>query len=156
MAPDGGAHPRPSSIDDVLAFAMDKEIAAVERYLALAERVEDPAVTRALEAIADQERAHHDRLAAISAGDLTAFNINLLEASPVSESTPVAEPGRDASLAQVLLYAIDAEHEAFQLYMGLAGATDDPGLAMLLRTLANEELAHRTRLDRLYREVAFG
>jgi rubrerythrin len=156
MAPDDRTVMRPSSIDDVLAFAMNREVSAVQRYLILAERVADPVVAQLLDAIADQERTHHARLEAISAGDLTAFNLNLASAVPVSEAAPVAEPGRDASVAQVLLFAINAEHEAVQLYMRLASAATDPGLATLFRTLAAEEQGHHARLDQLYRKVAIG
>lgn len=156
MSLDGGAPMRPGNMDDVLTFAMDKELSAVKRYLALAERVTDPTVTALLEALADQERGHHAMLTAIAAGDLSAFDPSLLDAVPATETSPVAEPGSDASVPQVLLYAINAEHDAVQLYMRLASAAADPGLATLFRTLAAEEQGHYARLDRLYRKVACG
>jgi len=145
-----------TGIGEVLDFAIAKEEAAAERYLALAERAGDPTVKAAFLAMSDQERGHRARLEAIAAGDLTAFNVNRLDAAPVTEAATVSEPGPDASLTQVLLFAVNAEHEAFQLYMSLARATTDPGLATLFRTLATEEQGHHVHLERLYRTVAFG
>jgi rubrerythrin len=156
MVLDGPLPDETSSVGEVLSFAIAKEVAAAERYLALADQVNDPALADVLRAIASQEVAHRVRLEAIAAGDLTVFDLNRFEPTPESEVTPVAEPGPDATLVHVLLYAINAEHDAFQLYMGLANAAADPGMATLFRTLASEESGHRTRLDRLYRTVAFG
>ncbi len=156
MASDQSLPAELGSPAEVLSFAIAEELRAAQRYRSLAERVAKPELAEVLCAIASEEDEHRDRLEAVAAGDLSALGIRRLASPPDAEVAAVREPGEDASLAQVLLYAINAEHDAFRLYTGLAAAATDPGLTTLFRALAAQEVSHRTRLDRLYHEVAFG
>jgi len=142
------------TIDAVLAFAIAKEEEATRRYQQLAQQVMDPELSDLLRTMAFQEEIHRQKLEAMAAGDLSALSLEGFLADPVAEMAAVAEPGPDASLAQVLLFAVNAEQQAFQIYMFLAAAVTDPGIAALLRSLAEEEDQHRKRLERMYREVA--
>lgn len=156
MAPHRGVPEEPVTIDRVLSLAMTKEQEAVQRYEALALRVGDRRMAGVLKAMASEETTHFRRLQAVAAGDLSVFAGTRLAVEPMTELMAVAEPGADASLPQVLLFAINAEQEAFRLYLRLAAAAADPGLATLLRALAAEEDLHRRHLDKLYHAEVFG
>ena len=48
---------------------------------------------------------------------------------------------------EVLVYAMKAEKLAYQLYLRLAQATDDPGLVEVFNSLAQEEAKHKLRFE---------
>ena len=52
----------PESYDEILHFAIDKEVEAYNFYLALADRVEDQRIRVAFEELAKEELGHKDRL----------------------------------------------------------------------------------------------
>jgi rubrerythrin len=53
---------------------------------------------------------------------------------------------------EALLFAMKSEKAAFRLYDALATATHDPVLALLFRSLAQEEARHKLRFELEYEE----
>jgi rubrerythrin len=50
------------------------------------------------------------------------------------------------SVDELLDFAINNEEEAYELYTGLAGKVDRPGMRVVFEELADEELGHKEKL----------
>jgi rubrerythrin len=137
------------TINEVFDFAIAAEIEAARTYRDLAGRVSREDLRELLLAIAGEEDAHQKSLEQVREGDLTLFAARPPE---VQLSAPLAVPALtpDATPAQILLTAIDAERQAYQLYSNLAAAADDLGLSTLLQSLAAQETRHWQKLQESY------
>ena len=139
----------PTTVEEVFDFAIAAEVEAARTYRDLAGRIEGSGLRALLLLIADEEDAHLEALERVREGDLSLF----AGGSPSVElSAPLAVPALtpDATPAQVLLAAIDAERRAYMVYSELAAAADDPGLTTLLQALAVEETRHWQKLEQAY------
>ena len=143
------------TITEVFAFAIAAEVEAARTYRDLAGKVSREGLRELLLAIADEEDAHRESLEQAREGDLSLFARAL---PTVQLSAPLAVPALnpDATPAQILLAAIDAERRAFALYSELAAAADDPGLTTLLDALAAEETRHWQKLEQAYDDSIVG
>jgi rubrerythrin len=137
------------TIEEILDFAIEAEVAAAANYRDLADRVHREGLRELLLAIAQQEEAHRDSLERVREGDLSLFAVGL-PAVELSAPSAVAALGPNMSAAQLLLAAIDAERQAHQLYSSLAREARDAGIITLLDALAREEARHWRELEVAY------
>jgi len=142
-----------NTADDVLEFAISCEQRALTRYRELADRVQDAKLAEVLQSLANEEERHRERLRAVAAGDLSSIRPQEGAEWMSCELTHAAEPGPEATLAQVMRFAISLEQQAFHLYMSLATSASDSGLATLFRTLAGQEAEHAKYLETLERKL---
>jgi rubrerythrin len=143
-----------NTVDDVLEFAISCEEQAHQRYRELADRIEDPGLAEIVRSLADEEQRHRERLRAVAAGDLSSVRPRQGAEWLSCELTQAAEPGPEATLTQVMRFAISLEQQAFHLYMSLATASTDPGLATVFRTLAGQEAEHAEYLEKIEQKLA--
>jgi rubrerythrin len=138
-----------ATLDDVLAFAIAREEAAAELYARLAKNASGPGMREALYEFAKQERGHRARLLRLRDRELP---------EPPSLPVPpseVAELPPDADYRDALLFAIEREKEASELYSQLAEVVAS-SLEHVFRDLAAEEDRHRSRFEREYLDLARG
>jgi rubrerythrin len=140
-----------SNIDEILDFAIDSEQAAVDLYLGLAATAHNPAIKKAFEEYAEEERGHKVKLQEVKAGKrfLKPGHKPVLDLK-ISDYTVEREPGPDADYQSVLIFAMKKEKAAFRLYTDLARKTTDPGLRGLLLGLAQEEAKHKLHFELEY------
>ena len=115
------------SVNEILDFAIAKEIAAHEFYQRLAQRVTQPQLRRVIEGFAVDELQHSIRLQAIRAGETTFLEGpigNLGLADQIGE----VEPRPDMSYQEFLSVAMTDEKAAFRLYSNLASIAKAPSL----------------------------
>lgn len=60
----------------------------------------------------------------------------------------------DTELVRAIRFMVASEYEATQLYMQLAGSTDNKLAVVVLKDIANEERVHVGEFLRLLRELA--
>jgi len=138
----------PSSIDEILDFAIESEQAAVDLYLRIAAAARNPAIEKVFKDFANEERGHKIKLEKVKTGK----QILSLRKKPVmdlkiSDYTADEELQPDADYQSVLIFAMKREKAAFKLYTDLAGKTDDSSLRDLLLGLAQEEAKHKLRFE---------
>jgi len=136
------------TFDQVVDYAIDREINARLFYLHLAHFSEDPELCALLESFAEQELNHQKRLARIKQkqfrvldGDMPALDLGIAEAAPDVEPYP------DMSISEALVFAMNKEKYAYRLYHELSQKTDNPELKTLFAALANEEANHKVRVE---------
>ncbi len=140
------------SIDEVLEFAIDREIESNEFYTYLAKRVENPAMRKVFEDFAKEELGHRIKLELLKAGKM------LLSAAKVADlklADYTAEVTEQANMdyKDILIIAMKKERASFNLYSDLAEAVDEPGQKEMFLLLAKEEARHKLRFELEYDSV---
>jgi len=136
------------TFEQVIDYAIDREIRSHLFYRAWARRVSDPILRQAFQQFSDQEFEHQKKLAKVKQGqckylkgDMPTLGLGIAEAT--EEITPYAE----MSLAEALILAMNKEKQAYRLYLQLATDAETKSLADLFLNLANEEANHKVRLE---------
>jgi rubrerythrin len=136
-----------SSIDEILDFAIDREDKAAKMYVELADKVNRPGMREAFLEFAQEEGRHKARLMKIKAGEMPAVTHEKVADLKITETLVEPEISSNMTYQEVLLYAMKSEKLAFKLYTDLAALTDDPGLAEVFSSLAQEEAKHKLRFE---------
>lgn len=142
------------SINEVLDFAITKEIEAHDLYVKLSAWAERPEVTEAFEDFSEEELRHKEKLEAIKAGNfiLQDEQVGTLN---IADSLKAAEPQVNLSYTQALVLAMQREKEAFKLYIQLASISQDPDIKHTLSMLAQEEARHKLQIEIEYDLTTF-
>lgn len=144
--------PEFNSIDEILAFAIKEEEKAAAFYKELAGRVEAPALSRGLEAFAEEELGHKAKLEKIrQGGKLTVADKAVMDLK-IGEYLVAPDPSPDMDYQEILIVAMKKEKEAFRMYSDLAGVTEDSDIRDLFLALAQEEARHKLRFEVEYDE----
>jgi rubrerythrin len=144
-----------NSIDEVLAFAIEKEQEAADFYLALSRQSNRESLRELLVSFAQEELGHKAKLEAIRAGELRlAFSSTAISDLGLTESLRSTPPEDFEQLdyASALILAMNAEKAAFKMYSELARVASDDGLRQSFLGLAQEEAKHKLRFELEYDE----
>jgi rubrerythrin len=136
------------SMNEVLDFAIAREVEANRFYTDLAARMEVPAVTTVFREFAAEELGHKAKLEAVKRGEYVfemgagpARGLGLTEYLVEGELTP------DMSYPDALILAMKKEKASYRLYMDLAAMAGDAATQGLFLTLAGEEAKHKLRFE---------
>jgi rubrerythrin len=138
------------SIADILAFAIDREIAAAEGYARIAARPGTPALRQLAEELREQELEHRrllEGLTPAAVADLGARYTPDLHIVDALADEPLAA---DMSIQEMLIYAAKKEAQAVALYESMARLAGTSGHERLFRFLAGQERGHKLRLEAEY------
>jgi len=135
------------ALQQIIAFAIEKERGAERFYLKWAERAEERDVQELLRELASDEQRHAKRLAEADAEDL------LAETPPpndfrLAELIEETAPRDDMSLVDAVAIAIEREQRAIDLYERLLRNASQG--EKLFRALADDERRHKHRLELRY------
>ncbi len=139
------------SYDEVLEFAIDREIDANQFYLALAERVDSTEMRKVFEELAQEELEHKAKL------ELELMKIG----KTVEIRQPPDTPNRtyivsdtqsllDMEYKDMLMLGMEKEEAAFRLYVNLVPNAYDSESREVLLSLAQEEVKHKLRFQMEY------
>ena len=136
------------TFDQVMDFAIDREVDARLFYLRLAQISEDPTLCHLLESLADQELDHQKKLARIKQRQFRMLDGDTpIPDLGIADVAPDIEPYPDMSLSEALILAMNKEKYAYRMYLELSQKTDNPELKVLFSALANEEANHKVGLE---------
>lgn len=137
-----------SSIEAVLDHAIAMEQAAVDLYLQLAGKVNNETMKKVFESFAQEERGHRAKLEAVKAGKRPVTGaLEPVQDLRIADYVNDVELGEDPSYADVLVFAMKQEKQAFRLYTDLADRASDPEIKQLFQELAQEEAKHKLRFE---------
>lgn len=142
------------TFEQVLDYAIDREINSRLYYLALAQKACSSELRLLLQRLADEELSHQKKLARVKRGQFKILNgdmpdIDLGIAGSLSEATPHA----DMSVIEALQVAMMKEKFAYRLYHELALAAESEELEEIFLVLAHEEANHKVRLEIEYDDL---
>ncbi|MBN1553061.1 ferritin family protein [bacterium] len=140
------------SVDDILDYAIQREIEAYEFYTELAGKLDNPAMRKLFEGFAGEEKGHKAKLESIKAdkslvpAQKEVLSLNMADYMVDVEVTP------DISYQDALIVAMKKEKAAFRLYTDLAASTDNAAIRTIFKVLAQEEAKHKLRFEIEYDE----
>jgi len=139
------------SDDELLEFAIAREIQAHRFYLALAAQMDDLQTRAIFEDLAKEELEHKAALELELMKDGRVVNT-----WPADEFETEFEGGADMNYREVLLLGMQKEEVSFALYVELLMAVKDYETRKVLLALADAELGHKRRFELEYANVTGG
>lgn len=141
------------NIEAVLDFAIEREQEAVDFYIGLAMRTENPSLKKTLTAFAGVEQGHKEKLLAakdaeLAMGELGAASVDL----KIGDYLVDVEPNPEMDFQDALVVAMKREKAAMDLYTDMAEQVSDAGLKALFQKLAREEGTHKHSFEQAYED----
>ena len=137
-----------NSVDEILEFAIAREVEANQLYIYMAAHVTDAEIRQVCEDFAKEELEHKAKLELelMKIGEVvTGFNI----------SDYVVEAGdpMDMSYEDLLVFAIEKEDKSVNLYSDLAKIVKGEESREVLLLLVQEETEHKQRFEIEYNKL---
>ncbi|MHC4545465.1 MAG: ferritin family protein [Planctomycetota bacterium] len=140
------------SVEEVLDFAIAREIESRDFYMQLAERMENPAMQKVFENFATEELGHRLKLEAIQRGEILLVE-EQVKSLDIADYVVDVEPQPDMDYAEALVLAMRKEKAAYRLYLDLAAVGEDEELTDMFLSLAQEEAKHKLRFEIEYDDI---
>jgi len=140
------------SIDDILQYAIDKEIEAAEFYEEAANNIKLVGAKNVLNDYAAEERKHERILKELQANKkrIQEYKFEKIQNIKRSDFLVELEYRPDMDYVELMRLAMKREEKANKLYNTLAKSTDNAEHAEFFTVLAQEELKHKNSLETLY------
>jgi len=141
-----------SSYDEIIQFAMEKEIEAAEFYEECASKESFSGARKTLEEMAAEERKHQKMLENIEQSEAPLEGYDWKWIPDMKRSDYMVdltyEPGMHYT--DLLRMAMKREENALKLYNELQVKTPDEGQKKIFKMLCQEEAKHKLFLEKLY------
>jgi len=144
------------TIAKILETATEVEEQSYALYMTAQEKAQHPSSRKFLKELAQEEERHKKKLQAMikdnkKLAQLGArrYKVEDLKIVDFMEDTPLSA---DADYATILVYAAKREKSTYEYYNYLATGLEGTDLGRLFLKLAQEELAHKNKLEIEYDE----
>jgi rubrerythrin len=137
-----------NSYEEVLEFAIDREIEANQFYLALADHVDSEEMRKVFEELALEELEHKAKLELELMKMGKTVKIRPLPATP--QRTYIISDNQsllDMEYKDMLMLGMEKEEAAFRIYVNLVPNAYDSQSREVLLSLAQEEVIHKLRFQ---------
>ena len=142
------------SFDDILDYAISREIEAHKFYLELADFVEQPEMAKIFSDLASEELEHETKLQGIKAGQIRIEKENIGNLG-ITDHVKSIEPHAKMSYVDMLVVGMKKEEASRKLYADLAKVTQKQELQEIFLQLAQEEADHKLRFEIEYDLMTF-
>ncbi len=140
------------SVTAILNFAIDREQEAVDFYLDLVKKTDNPTLQKVLEGFASAERGHKLKLQTVKTRGVALVSGGAVTDLKIGDYLVEVEPGSEMSFQEALIVAMKREKAAMQLYIDLAKQIAGDDVQALFMALAEEESRHKLRFEGMYEE----
>ena len=140
------------SIDEVIEFAVDREIEANQLYTDLARRTKNAAMRKVFEDFAKEELGHKAKLEAMKKGK-TVASASVAPDLKIADYVVAVGPTSNMDYKDVLILAMKKEKASFRLYTDLAAEVRNEAQSKTFLSLAREEAGHKLRFEIEYDDV---
>ena len=140
-----------NSLDEILRFAIRKEVDTAAFYRMAADR-SNPGVKKAFEELAKEEEGHKKKLEGFDLKKIGQMKLKKTKGLGMSEVMEDVPYSPEMSYADLLRMAIKNEEKSQRLYLSTEKMVTEPNLKKLLLILAQEESTHKEKLERIYDE----
>jgi rubrerythrin len=139
------------SDEEILEFAIFREIEAHNFFLALAERVKDQQMREFFEDLAAEELEHKAKLELEIIKTGKTVSIEQQPPRPASEYIISDDPSQlDIDYKDALLLGMEKEEASFRIYVSLIPNVHNEQSREVLLALAQEEVKHKLRFETEY------
>lgn len=143
-----------NSVNEILDFAIAREIEANKLYTDLAARVDNPAMCKVLKDFAEEELEHKKKLQDVKAGKVL-LNSEEVGCLGIADYVVGGEARPDMSYTDFLIFAMKKEKLSYKLYLDLAQKTKNKKLKNMFMLLSKEEAQHKLRFELEYDLTTF-
>ena len=140
------------TLEEIIAFAVEREDTAYRLYKHAAELSTSIASRKMFEEMAAEEAGHKEVFSRIDVEKAENHRSVRIPDMKISQYLVDVKFRKDMTYQEILTYAIKTEDSACKLYQAAAAMTDDPKLKNVLQVFADVEKGHKLRLERLYDE----
>ena len=136
-----------NSVDEILDYAIDREIEAYNFYISLADKSSSSAIKKLFTAFAGEEDGHRKKLESAKAGKMLSLSKSEITNLKITDYLIDIEESDDMSYQDALILAAKKEKAAFMLYTDLSEAVEDGEMKTFFEILAQEEAKHKLRFE---------
>ena len=137
--------------EEILEFAIFREIEAHNFFLALADRVKEPQMREVFEDLAAEELEHKAKLELEILKTGKTVSIEQQSPRPASEYIISDDPSQlDIDYKDALLLGMEKEEASFRIYVNLIPNVHNEQSREILLALAQEEVKHKLRFETEY------
>ena len=141
------------STDDILAFAIARELESHQFYMSMAARMERPWMQDVFQQFALEELGHKARLEGVRRGETALLEDGKVMDLKMADYLVAGDVSGNMDYQQALIIAMKKEKAAFRLYSDLAHRIGDGVLQTMLLSLAQEEAKHKLRFEVEYDDM---
>ncbi|MBF0235769.1 MAG: ferritin family protein [Desulfamplus sp.] len=140
------------SVDDILAYAIEKEKEAVKFYTDLSNKDNFKSVKETFENFAKEEQKHVQLLSDLNTdkSKVDEYELKSVPDLKISDYLVETEYKEGMFMQDILRIAMKREEMAVKLYKDLAGKTKNAEVIKVLNILAQEEAKHKLGLETMY------
>ncbi len=142
------------SVDEILDFAIGREIEAIQLYTDLAGKVNKPEMRKVLKGFAREEQEHKIKLEDAKAAGMVLKNEEVGSLG-IAEYVDGGEARPDMSYVDILILATKKENVSVKLYTDLAKIAQNEEMKVMFLQLAQEETEHKLRFEMEYDLTTF-
>ncbi len=139
---------RIDSVDEILEYAIAREVEANQLYMYMAKQMENPEMSKVCEEFAKEELEHKAKL-----------ELEVMKRGQVVSDFDISDymmdvgNEMDMDYEELLVFAIKKEETSVSLYTDLAAVIKDKESRETLLSLAQEETEHKLRFETEYRSL---
>ncbi len=140
-----------NSFEEVITFAINREIEAADFYNKLQTLVKHESSIKLLKELESMEIAHAEVLKKIKKEEVESEYVSPnIQNLKISDSMEDIGPQSEMNYQEILILSIKAEQYANELYLKLADESEDKTTKNLFLRLADEEAKHKLELEKIY------
>ncbi|HWP98076.1 MAG TPA: ferritin family protein [Syntrophomonadaceae bacterium] len=140
---------------DILSMAIRDEVEAFEFYDSVAHKVFDRSLKQIFSELAGEEQKHRQLLQAFLENPAIPLRFKENIDYKVSESVALPQLSMEMKPADAIALAMKKEEEAMKAYQEFSRVSSDPDQSQAFSELAAMEQGHKTKLEKLYTNMAF-
>ena len=139
---------RTDSVNEILEYAIAREVEANQFYMYMAKRMENPEMSKVCEEFAEEELEHKAKL-----------ELEVMKRGQVVSDFDISDYMMDVGnememdYEELLVFAIKKEETSVSLYTDLEAVIKDKESRETLLSLAQEETEHKLRFETEYRSL---
>ena len=141
-----------NSVDEIIAYALEKEKEAVDFYTEISENESLQGVRKTFQDFANEEKKHVKMLADLGSNKekIAEYEFKWIPDMKRSDYMVDITYEKGMHYTEILRLAMKREEESLQLYNELASKADKSECVNLFKILSQEEAKHKNILETIY------
>lgn len=141
------------SVEDVIAFAIEREKEAAAGYGRMAGLTTTPGLKELLLALKGEEEAHRELLEGLTEAQLKEMAAGFRADLRLVDFMVEERLSTDMTLQELLIFAAQKEKKAVELYTALSRMAKNPAQRGVFEFLAGQERAHKLKIEAEYEKI---